>query len=86
MDVHVFSEGRPSDFGPLQRVPRVHFHLNEPLPLTFHHLVRADAALVLAHSTLSDVAAVLSDAPLYGVPGHAGQLRYAHEGREIAHC
>mgnify|MGYP007042692310 CR=1 FL=1 len=86
MDVHVFSEGRPSEFGPLQRAPRVHSHLNAPLPRTAPHAARADAALVLAHSTLSDVAAVLSDAPLYGVPGQAGQLRYAHEGREIAHC
>ena len=28
---------------PVQRVPRVQFHLNGPIAPTFHHLVHADA-------------------------------------------
>ena len=51
------------------------------------HLVSADA-LVLAHSTLSDLAAFLSDAPRFGVAAQdTAQLRYAHVGRpRIAPC
>jgi len=84
-DVHVFSEGAAVDFGPLQRVPRVQFHLNGPIAPTFHHLVRADV-LVLAHSTLSSAAASLSAAPLFGVRGEPPQLRYSYEGRTIRDC
>ena len=57
-DVHIFSQGSVEEFGDVRRLPRVNFHLNEPLLTTFHHMVMADA-LVIAASALSDAAAFL---------------------------
>lgn len=85
--VHVFSEGRPDDFGPLQRLPfPTHWHLSAPLDATFHHLVAADA-LVLARSTLSDGAAMLSEGELFAPEGdQGGQIHYLHGHRTIHQC
>lgn len=80
--VHVFSQGERVDFGVLQKVPRVQFHLNAPLALTFHHLVHADA-LVMAASTLSDMAAFLAagrpKAQIFASPAAHGLLHYMHD-------
>jgi len=87
--IHIFSEGEPSDFGPLGRIPgfQSHFHLNAPLHETFHHMVSAQA-LVLARSSLSDMAALLSDGLLLSpedTPG-GGQIHYMHGHKEVSSC
>jgi hypothetical protein len=88
--IHIFSEGEPSEFGPLGRIPgfRSQFHLSEPLDTTFHHLVSAHA-LVMARSTLSDMAALLSDGLLFA-PSNAqeggGQIRYIHGHKNVNSC
>ena len=85
--VHIFSEGRHTDFGSLLRVPHVRFHLNEPLEVTFHHLVSADA-LIMAKSTLSDCAAFLSAGRVFEQPstGGGGQLHYLHRTLRTESC
>ena len=85
--VHIFSEGLREDFGSLLKVPRVYFHLNWPLDLTFHHLVMADA-LIMAKSTMSDCAAFLNSGRVFEQPstGGGGQLHYMHRGLRIETC
>jgi hypothetical protein len=88
--IHIFSEGVRSDFGPLGRIPgfRSQFHLSEPLDATFHHLVSADA-LVMAQSTLSDMAALLTDGVLFApssTQGGGGQMHYIHGHKAIGPC
>ncbi|KAL1530594.1 hypothetical protein AB1Y20_001494 [Prymnesium parvum] len=85
--VHVFSQGAAADFGSVLKLPRVQLHLNEPLEVTFHHLVSADV-LIMAKSTLSDCAAFLSGGRLFEQPstGGGGQLHYMHRSLEIHAC
>ena len=87
--VHIFSEGlSPAEFGPIGKLPHVHFHLNEPLAETFHHLVHGDA-LVMAASTLSDVAAWLSagrGGRIFAHPAASGLLQYVHRDFKIETC
>ena len=81
--VHIFSQGKStSEFGSLQNLPGVQFHLNEPLQDTFNHMVMADG-LVMAASTLSDVAAWLMagrGGRVFAHPQASGLLRYVHRG------
>jgi len=39
---HVYSEGSPEDFGEIQDIPNLYFHLNEDLFVSLHHLAMAD--------------------------------------------
>ena len=88
MRVHVFSEGAPQDFGNLLQLPRASLHLNEPLMTTFHHMVMSDA-LVMAASTMSDVAAWLGVAHkqrVFAHPKAQGLLQYVHRDFAITSC
>jgi len=40
--IHIYSEGVPEDFGEIQNLENVQFHLNEDLFETLDHLMRAD--------------------------------------------
>ena len=57
-------------------------HLNAPVVYTFHHLVHADA-LIMAASTLSDMAAFLAagrpNARIFAHPMAHGLLHYMHD-------
>ena len=82
------AEGRPAEFGSLLKVPRVQLHLDAPLMDTFHHMVSADA-LVMAASTLSDVAAWMAvgrGARIFAHPAADGLLRYIHRDLAVTHC
>mmetsp|Transcript_27189 Transcript_27189/g.82484 ORF Transcript_27189/g.82484 Transcript_27189/m.82484 type:complete len:262 (+) Transcript_27189:1-786(+) len=87
--IHIFSEGVSTDFDTLGRIPGYtsHFHLSQPLDVTFHHLVSSHA-LVMARSTLSDMAGLLSEgllfAPLNAMGG--GQIRYLHNHKQHIGC
>ena len=86
--VHILSEGKPDDFGSLTKLPRVKvaYHLNAPLMETFHHMVHADA-LVMAASTMSDVAAWLRRrGRVFAHPAAEGLLQYTHRDVNIERC
>ena len=87
--VHILSQGERSSFDPLQKLPRVRFHLNAPLAATFHSMVMADV-LILASSTLSEVAAFLAagrlEVQLFAHPRAAGLLKYVRRGLPIQDC
>lgn len=97
--MHIFSQGAPADFGSLLKLPRVSLHLDEPLMDTFHHMVHADA-LVMAGSTLSDVAAWMGGREsssnrgqrrrgpmrVFAHPHAEGLLKYMHRDLNITRC
>jgi hypothetical protein len=61
--LHIFSEGSESDFGDIVSAfpgNKVVMHINEPVQLTFHHLVMADV-LVVAKSSFSYCAGLLNN-------------------------
>ena len=85
--VHILSEGKADDFGSLAKLPhKLSFHLNAPLMDTFHHMVHADA-LVMAASTMSDVAAWLRRrGRVFAHPSAEGLLQYMHRDVRIERC
>ena len=86
--VHITSEGRVADFGPLAHVPNVRFHLNEPLLETFNHMASA-SGLVIAASTLSATAAFLvagRGGKVFAHPTALTMLRYAYDGLGVRDC
>jgi len=66
--VHIYSEGRPSDFGELQDMAEL--HLNECPFETFHNLVSADVRII-SRSSFSLMAALLSRGVNVYEPGHS---------------
>jgi len=61
--LHIFSEGSESDFGDIVSAfpgNEVVMHINEPVQLTFHHLVMADV-LVVSKSSFSYCAGLLNN-------------------------
>lgn len=58
-EIHIFSQGEPSDFKLFEKLG-VQLHLNTDLFVTFHSLVTADVFL-MAKSSLSYAAALLSN-------------------------
>lgn len=70
--VHIYSEGKPSEFGPLQDVGELYL---DGCPFqTFHDLVSADV-LMTSRSSFSYVAALLSKGVKVYEPGHFPGLR-----------
>lgn len=59
LDVHVFSQGDPSQFSAFESLPNAHLHLDEDVFWTFHQLVEADI-LVMSPSSFSYVAGIIS--------------------------
>jgi len=41
-EIHIYSEGKPEDFGEIQNLTNVQFHLNDDLFETLHHMSKAD--------------------------------------------
>ena len=66
MIFHIYSIGNPDDFKKLEN-PDVVFHINENISKTFIGMVAADA-LIMSRSSLSYVAAFLSDGDKYYAP------------------
>lgn len=86
--LHIFSEGTLADFGPLRKVwepSRTFWHLNQPLADSFQHMVAADA-LVVAKSSLSDCAALLSRGRVFGAPPVGGQIRWMQRHFALHEC
>jgi len=41
-EIHIYSEGKPEDFGEIQNITKVQFHLNNDLFETLHHMGHSD--------------------------------------------
>ena len=77
-EVHLYSEGEPSDFRWLPE--DIQLHLNGDALTTFHKLVTADV-LVMGKSSFSYAAAILSDGvKLYAPFRHAPMADWVHYG------
>ena len=85
--MHVFSEGKPSDFAGLGAGgPRWVLHLDGPITETFHHLVRADA-LITSQSKLSWAAALLSTGRAFAPFARVAAERFPlGPGRRLEPC
>jgi len=87
IEFHVYSEGKPSDFGELQQISNLYFHLNEDLFVSLHHLAMGDV-LVGSYSGFSAYAKKIARGiPIYPfvLPENGVQLfpqngTFSHDG------
>jgi len=66
-DYHLFSHGNRSRFASFEKIPDLHFHINEDEFISLHHLVCADV-LVTSKSNFSFIASVLSSGFKLSIP------------------
>ncbi len=64
VEIHVYSQGNPENFAVYQSLGNVHLHVDESVEDTFTAMVQADV-LVTSRSSLSYVAALLSDGEIH---------------------
>jgi len=85
-EIHLYSEGKPEDFGDIQNLPNTQFHLNDDLFETMHHMRNADI-LVGSFSAFSAYARTfMKGIPIFpaiqveteGVPFKDGDFKEEH--------